>query len=380
MRVKEERILFVYVRSTSMTDPAIRFLKDASARFTLTQSERGTMKQTLQNSIHAFPDSSKAGVRQEKGMEPHEYERLTFLQENERQELRERLVLHMERNPLDDMPAEAPLSRFEQAMHFLISGILPRAAVMACVFLLIGTSVTFAANVSVPGDMLYALKVGVIEEVRSTFTITAEAKAAWEYNRALRRLQEAEKLADRSELTDEISKRLKRQFDDHVRVAETHVEKTTSAAAFTSEVEVQLRTHEEILQRISSSPEEVVAELSSSSTTSVPAFEAAESAISRIRERIRNAEKTDKTVDEAIKKAETLLHAIEETENTSPDVSSVMNEVMRITDEIHKALATSSSVGATTSSASSAPGASPSGGEPTIYVPDASEILDDLLD
>lgn len=361
-----------------MTDPAIRFLKDASARVTLTQSERGSIKQALQTSIQAFSDSSAASERQEDMMSNSEQERVTFLHDDERAEMRRRLAVHMERHPLvEKVVAEAPVSLFEQAMHFFVAGILPRTVAVACVFLLVGTSVTFAANLSVPGDMLYALKVGVIEEVRSTFAVTAEAKAAWEYSRALRRLREAEVLADRRELTEEAGQRLRHQFTNHVRLAGEHVQKTSAAEAISSEVEVQLRTHEEILQRIGMKPEEVAVQSSSSSANSA-AFETVQSAVSSIRERIRKEENANTAVDEAIKKAETLLHAIEKQASSSPEqLSSVMNEVMRLTEEVN---ATLNGSPASEAGASSATEESSGSSDRSQTVPDASEIIHDLLD
>ncbi|MFA5997517.1 MAG: hypothetical protein WC791_03455 [Candidatus Paceibacterota bacterium] len=61
--------------------------------------------------------------------------------------------------------------------------------------LLVGSSVSFAAEGSVPGDILYPVKVGVNENVRRVVAVTPEAKAALDVALVERRLVEIEKLA-----------------------------------------------------------------------------------------------------------------------------------------------------------------------------------------
>ena len=69
-------------------------------------------------------------------------------------------------------------------------------------FMLIG--VPLLAERSVPGDMLYSMKVRVNEEVRASFTSSGYEKVAWETKRLERRISEARLLAKEGKLTPEM--------------------------------------------------------------------------------------------------------------------------------------------------------------------------------
>lgn len=61
--------------------------------------------------------------------------------------------------------------------------------------LLMGSSVSFAAENTVPGDVLFPVKIHVNEAVRGAAAVTQKAKAEWEIRLVERRLEEVEKLA-----------------------------------------------------------------------------------------------------------------------------------------------------------------------------------------
>src|SRR3989344_1574020 len=77
--------------------------------------------------------------------------------------------------------------------------IMPIYAVIA-IMVILGGGTTVAAENSLPGDTLYALKVSFNEEVRAAFTFGAESKADWEIQRAERRLEEAAELSKKGRL------------------------------------------------------------------------------------------------------------------------------------------------------------------------------------
>lgn len=64
---------------------------------------------------------------------------------------------------------------------------------------LLGTS--YAAEFALPGQALYAFKVGVNESVRAAFTFGAEADAKWEIEKIERRAKEKMELAARAQAT-----------------------------------------------------------------------------------------------------------------------------------------------------------------------------------
>ncbi|MFA5841905.1 MAG: DUF5667 domain-containing protein [Candidatus Paceibacterota bacterium] len=81
------------------------------------------------------------------------------------------------------------------------------------VLLLSGSSVIFAAERSVPGSILYGVKVDVIEPIRGKFVKTPEARAKWEVSKAERRLEEAEKLALGKKLDQPRRAKLEEDFE-----------------------------------------------------------------------------------------------------------------------------------------------------------------------
>lgn len=129
---------------------------------------------------------------------------------SERNELRARLVSYMEYHPLPKEIAShkknaaiskgAIVSEPFFALKFNAFHIRSFAGVFA-VFLVIG--VPFIAERSMPGDVLYPVKVEFNEELRSSLALSPYAKVAWETQRLERRLTEARLLASEGKLTQE---------------------------------------------------------------------------------------------------------------------------------------------------------------------------------
>lgn len=72
--------------------------------------------------------------------------------------------------------------------------------------ILLGSSVSFAAENTVPGDMLYPIKLHVNETVRGVMAVTPKAKAALAVSLVERRLEEVEKLASTPDAQPEAKK------------------------------------------------------------------------------------------------------------------------------------------------------------------------------
>jgi len=71
---------------------------------------------------------------------------------------------------------------------------------IAGLFIIIGSGSVIASQKSLPGDLLYPLKVNVVEPIHSALIFSPEQKAEYESSLAARRLTEAESLADQSKL------------------------------------------------------------------------------------------------------------------------------------------------------------------------------------
>lgn len=125
------------------------------------------------------------------------------------------------------------------------------------IVLLLAGSGSIAAENAVPGDFLYPVKVTVNEEVRGALSVSSEAKAAWNTQLALRRLEEAEKLAAEARLGAEaqadIESRLAAHFaafEEKVNELQTEGNATASAEA-NAGLEAALEAHADVLANIS---------------------------------------------------------------------------------------------------------------------------------
>lgn len=132
---------------------------------------------------------------------------------------------------------------------------LPAAIIAA---LLLGGSVSYAAENTVPGDALYPIKISVNEEVRAALALSDQARADWEVTRAGRRLEEAERLATRNQLNTALREQIEQNFDKHAQRVAAKVQEIEnsgdirSAADLASNFESSLRAHEAILAYLAS--------------------------------------------------------------------------------------------------------------------------------
>src|SRR3989338_427037 len=132
---------------------------------------------------------------------------------------------------------------------------------MLMIMTLAGGGISMAAEGALPGDLLYPVKVNINEEVRSTLTFSEEAVANWEARRAERSLEEAQKLAAKGEVKEEIRIKLEERFEAHADRVEARIEEIqargniNAAADIASNFETSLKAHERILAEIESENE-----------------------------------------------------------------------------------------------------------------------------
>ena len=82
-----------------------------------------------------------------------------------------------------------------------------------------GTSV--AAQWSLPGDLLYPVKISVNEEVQAALAVSPVAKAQVHAALAERRIEEAQTLAARGTLDATTTQEIQKNFDEHAGIAQT---------------------------------------------------------------------------------------------------------------------------------------------------------------
>ncbi|MES3006020.1 MAG: DUF5667 domain-containing protein [Patescibacteria group bacterium] len=96
------------------------------------------------------------------------------------------------------------------------------ASIAITLILATGAGTAFAAERSLPGDFLYPIKINVTEPVKGALKVGSEAKIKWEGNKAVKRLEEAEKLAEMGQLDEGKRQTVEREFE---KSADTFIKK-----------------------------------------------------------------------------------------------------------------------------------------------------------
>ncbi|MHB8652017.1 MAG: DUF5667 domain-containing protein [Minisyncoccota bacterium] len=138
---------------------------------------------------------------------------------------------------------------------------MPISLIIALIFA-IGGGTSIAAEQSLPGDLLYPVKVHVNEPVRGAVAISDNDQAAWDTALANRRLEEAETLAAKGTLSTstqaEIASSLNAHIDSFNQVVKQITEKQghDSAATAEADLEATLSAHSQVLKALAAKPEE----------------------------------------------------------------------------------------------------------------------------
>lgn len=104
-------------------------------------------------------------------------------------------------------------------------------ALLVVLVVLVGSSTAYAAQGSLPGDLLYPVKVSVNEKVEVALAPTPVAKAEVQVRLAERRVDEARELSVRGRLDEKTAKILTDDFDEHSAQALALVEPDEQEAA-----------------------------------------------------------------------------------------------------------------------------------------------------
>ncbi|OGF82091.1 hypothetical protein A2924_03090 [Candidatus Giovannonibacteria bacterium RIFCSPLOWO2_01_FULL_44_16] len=173
----------------------------------------------------------------------------------EKSEIRREVLLFAKSHPVRNYAGIRPLFKGAILFDLLNLSFKPMMAGLL-LFLAISFGTGAAAEYSLPGDMLYPVKIRINEEARAVLSFSDESKADWELERSDRRLTEAEKLASSGGFNDEIRLKIEANFEaqaDKVnkRISKFESEgKTEAAADLSSNFEVSLKAHEQILSKL----------------------------------------------------------------------------------------------------------------------------------
>ena len=124
---------------------------------------------------------------------------------------RERMRLALDAAMASSAPIKSPIQPVPSPYFFAPRSLVPALALI----LVAGVGTSYAAEGAVPGDALYAIKVGITEPAREALARSDEAKAALHARFAERRMAEAETLAERGALTAKTALALEENFSRH---------------------------------------------------------------------------------------------------------------------------------------------------------------------
>ncbi len=118
-----------------------------------------------------------------------------------------------------------------------------RAGSFAAFALLLSLSSTaWAAEKTLPGDILYGWKTKVNEPVHAALLPTSDAKAQWSLELFTRRLQEAEILASSGQLNDDVQTFLEEQLNEEREYANAYGQSVGEVERLQVEAEIQERS------------------------------------------------------------------------------------------------------------------------------------------
>ena len=174
------------------------------------------------------------------------------LSQSERAKMRSILTNYMGMKPIRNETYSVSIS-----YRWLAIAHRPVAAALVLV-MIFGSSVSYAAENSLPGDALYSVKTYVNEPARVALATNAEAKAEVQIELAERRIEEAAILAAEGRLDDDTENELTSRFETHAAAAAEHMEAADdeddgASIELASRFETRLAAHEEILMEVENS-------------------------------------------------------------------------------------------------------------------------------
>jgi hypothetical protein len=129
------------------------------------------------------------------------------------------------------------------------------ATVIVLITTLSGTSALYASENTVPGDVLYPVKVNVVEPIQTALITNPQDKARFETEKAVRRLEEAVILVHRNEFSEdrrvEIETRFKKHTDAVNSIVSVMSATSTEAVDIETEFEAKVVANTRIIKKVS---------------------------------------------------------------------------------------------------------------------------------
>ncbi|MEK7644455.1 MAG: DUF5667 domain-containing protein [Patescibacteria group bacterium] len=179
-------------------------------------------------------------------------ERLTL---SEKSEMKTKLNLFVRENPIIQPTAETA-DRMDFFRLFQTRRRLAFAGAMIAVALTIMSGTAYAAEESLPGDILYPIKINVNEKIRTAITLNSESRVAWEVKKTERRLEEMEKIAARGNFDQKEQEKLEVNLSAQANLTRRRIEsleKTENEGKierFSADLEKSLKKSRRLIEEI----------------------------------------------------------------------------------------------------------------------------------
>ncbi len=219
-------------------------------------------------------------------------------------ELKERmradLSAYADLHAIQNMPARVPVRSPYVFSSFMARSRSLYAGALALVLMVAGgTQASFAAEGSVPGDILYPLKVAVSEPLSFVLTPSAEGRAGLAAQFASRRVDEAAALSSVGKLDEKTADELATRFDVHVDV----LAQETDTLEAKGEIAASLAVRTDLEQKLSSRVEEFLVDEVAENDVAVMVAVEDESTVDRFTARVFEKSKTLATTRERLEAA-----------------------------------------------------------------------------
>lgn len=167
------------------------------------------------------------------------------LEKEKKESIKEAVLLFVKKNPCP--PAGRWLPAFKPAYISILALVL---------ILAIGGGVSAQAQLALPGDPLYPVKIGFNEKVLQILTFSDTAKVNLNIRLAELRLKEAEKLMAKGKITPEMQAKINNNFNAKTEAISKIIEKLNNAKMYkaaekaSSALEASLKAHPGVLEKI----------------------------------------------------------------------------------------------------------------------------------
>ncbi|MEK9159382.1 MAG: DUF5667 domain-containing protein [Patescibacteria group bacterium] len=145
------------------------------------------------------------------------------LSEEEKSDGRNEFLEFMEKNPVHRQNYDRGFTRFLDRFYAMTRRPMAATATLLGVFVVSASGLSYAAESTVPGDLLYPVKIHVNEQVQGFFYFDAKSKAQWELDRIERRLEEVETLKNAGKLDIKIKTEVKQELDVNAKAVVEHL-------------------------------------------------------------------------------------------------------------------------------------------------------------